>query len=539
MGQTPSSSAGNSNLPGQPSETPSKTCYYELLSVERTATQDDIKKAYRKKALELHPDRNFNDIERATRLFAEVQTAYEVLSDPQERAWYDSHRDAILRGTSGDSGSGAEAEKPVDVTTSEDVLSWFAQFSVQMSYEDSNPRGFYVVLRRAFAKLVDEEVVAAEWEGVNPIHYPAFGSANDTYESGSVRDFYLAWSSFSTRKNFSWCDAYCYTDAPDRKVKRWMEKENMRLRETARREFSDTVVSFVKFVQKRDPRFTPNTQTAAEREAALLKRSREQAARQRAENAKKRGEYKEANWTKVGEDEEKDGLEGDGENEEESEEEEEEEEEEVERWECIVCKKVFQSAGQMDAHEKSKKHTKAVQQLKRQMMKENKEFDLDRDVRGKDKPQDAELKFTPMDDDDAAVEDILDDMPGTEAQTDEETEHIPLTTEDDPEAEDRATDSEKPPTSETKSAPEPEPTADSDSDEYVSREKFSARILGEDEDLDGLSSGLASTAISDHEDSKSATKMGKAKAKRAKRAQKAAEAEEQKAQTTDVSFLEI
>lgn len=501
-----------------------------------------IKKAYRKKALELHPDRNFNDVERATQLFAEVQTAYEILSDPQEREWYDSHRDAILRGTDRDSGDGAAATaRPADVTTSENVLSWFIQFSTRMSYDDSNPRGFYAVLRQAFAKLADEEVVAAEWEGVDPIHYPAFGGASDTYESGSVREFYLAWSSFSSKKSFSWCDEHRYTDAPDRRVKRWMEKENMKLRETARREFNDTVVSFVKFVQKRDPRFTPNTQTEAERQAALAKLSREQAARQRAENAKKRGEYKEADWTKVGGDSEEDGLESNEEDEEKSEEEEEEEEVEVERWECIVCKKVFQSAGQMNAHEKSKKHTKAVQQLKRQMMKENKKFDLDRDVRGKEKPHDAEVELTPMDDDDdnAAMEDILDDMLKVEEHANEKAEHIPSTTEGGPEAEDRASDSEKPPASETKPAPELEPTADSDSDEYVSPEKFSARILGEDEDRDGLSSGLASTTISDHESSKPATKMGKAKAKRAKRAQKATEAEDQKSQTTDVSFFEI
>lgn len=47
-------------------------------------TESRIKKAYKRKALELHPDRNYNDTERATKLFAEVQAAYEILSDPQE-----------------------------------------------------------------------------------------------------------------------------------------------------------------------------------------------------------------------------------------------------------------------------------------------------------------------------------------------------------------------------------------------------------------------------------------------------------------------
>ncbi len=64
----------------------------------RSLTVGRIRRAYKRKALELHPDRNFNDVENATKKFAEVQTAYEILSDPQERAWYDSHRDAILGG---------------------------------------------------------------------------------------------------------------------------------------------------------------------------------------------------------------------------------------------------------------------------------------------------------------------------------------------------------------------------------------------------------------------------------------------------------
>jgi DnaJ family protein A protein 5 len=69
----------------------------DSIGITTQTDRDRIKKAYRKKALELHPDRNYGNVENATKKFAEVQSAYEILSDPQERAWYDSHRDAILR----------------------------------------------------------------------------------------------------------------------------------------------------------------------------------------------------------------------------------------------------------------------------------------------------------------------------------------------------------------------------------------------------------------------------------------------------------
>lgn len=74
-----------------------KVCYYQVLGVEFEATADEIKKAYRKRALELHPDKNIGKEEEANKKFTLLQEAYEVLSDAQERAWYDGHRDQILR----------------------------------------------------------------------------------------------------------------------------------------------------------------------------------------------------------------------------------------------------------------------------------------------------------------------------------------------------------------------------------------------------------------------------------------------------------
>lgn len=65
-----------------------KRDYYEILVVAKTASQDEIKKAYRKVAMQFHPDRNPNNKE-AEEKFKEAAEAYEVLSDPDKRAQYD------------------------------------------------------------------------------------------------------------------------------------------------------------------------------------------------------------------------------------------------------------------------------------------------------------------------------------------------------------------------------------------------------------------------------------------------------------------
>jgi molecular chaperone DnaJ len=65
-----------------------KRCYYESLSVERTASEGDIKAAFRKQAMACHPDRNPGDKE-AEHRFKEINEAYEVLKDPDKRAAYD------------------------------------------------------------------------------------------------------------------------------------------------------------------------------------------------------------------------------------------------------------------------------------------------------------------------------------------------------------------------------------------------------------------------------------------------------------------
>src|SRR5512132_4025507 len=74
--------------------------YYSVLGVERGASDDDIKKAYRKLAMTYHPDRN-NGSKEAEERFKEITEAYDVLRDPQKRAAYDRYGEAGLRGGGG------------------------------------------------------------------------------------------------------------------------------------------------------------------------------------------------------------------------------------------------------------------------------------------------------------------------------------------------------------------------------------------------------------------------------------------------------
>jgi molecular chaperone DnaJ len=80
-----------------------KRDYYEVLGVDKKASADEIKKAYRKKAIQYHPDKNPGDKE-AEEKFKEAAEAYDVLSNPEKRARYDQFGHAGVSGAAGNGG---------------------------------------------------------------------------------------------------------------------------------------------------------------------------------------------------------------------------------------------------------------------------------------------------------------------------------------------------------------------------------------------------------------------------------------------------
>ncbi|KAI0098812.1 DnaJ domain-containing protein [Nemania sp. FL0031] len=502
MGAQQSSTQGTSSSTSD--GLPKKTDYYELLGVDRTATDDEIKKAYRKKALELHPDRNFGDVDNATRKFAEVQAAYEVLSDPQERAWYDSHSDAILRGDDPADFDAAPEYHNVRLTTTDDIYTLMGRFNKSVPLDDS-PNSFFTILRETFDRLAEGEYAAADWEGLQPPEYPSFGESTD--DDAIAKAFYSRWSNFSTRLSFSWKDKWRLSDAPDRRVRRLMEKENKKLREDAIRDFNDAVRSLVIFVRKRDPRYVPNNQSEAERQKILRDSAAAQAARSRAANQEKMNSADAVpEWARSR-----------GDDEHVSEFSESEEESEVEEIECVVCNKTFKSEKQFEAHEKSKKHLKAVQQLKRQMKKEDANFDLSEAV--KSDPASPQEEAVVEEEEDRGVADAEDE--GTRTPHSQRSSGSP----------EAASRSNANPA--VSNSVMPNSDAESEDDDYASRDAVEARLIGKSDStpsdqgdgVEGIASKTADMTV--EEDKPPAKKIGMAKAKKQKKAARQAAAEQE------------
>uniref|UniRef100_V5ERK9 glutathione-specific gamma-glutamylcyclotransferase n=1 Tax=Kalmanozyma brasiliensis (strain GHG001) TaxID=1365824 RepID=V5ERK9_KALBG len=401
--------------------------YYDLLKVEQTATSDEIRKAYRKLALKHHPDKNPDNVEQANKIFHKLQEAYEILSDDTERAWYDQNRERLLNGEGPDlddeevfeafrSGA-AEAPQPTSSSrglTAKALLRFFDP-SLAKDLSDGD-NGFYATYRRLFERLAQEERIAAPYPGEekestipSSDSFPSFGYSHTPYSNAKgqeaavhqtpAKDFYSVFMNFQSRKSFGWFDKYDLRDAPDRRVKRLMEKENKRARDAARREFNDAVRQLAAFVRKRDPRykkFQSELNATGPGSTAELARRKAEAEKIRLEREARAQSYQAQSWQQPDyrfSDEEDEEEDEDEETEQGSDDEDDDAElagssealdplddPSISGWDCVACDKYFQSEAAFRNHERSAKHKKAVQKLQREMQDEEDELGLGLDA---------------------------------------------------------------------------------------------------------------------------------------------------------------
>lgn len=414
-----------------------KTCYYELLGVESTVTENELKKAYRKKALQLHPDKNRDNIEEATAKFSIVRAAYEVLSDPQERAWYDSHKNSILRDDD-DIIDDGDYDIIIPSISVDEILRYFNP-SLYTRIDDTQ-QGFYSVVEKLFERLAAEEVTHGKAQSLSDFQkykdddinnvsatdpefllYPRFGNSKNDYGT-QTRLFYNHWSNFLSVKLFNWKDEYRYSMAPDRRTRRLMERENKKLRDAARKEFNETIRNFVLFIKKRDPR-VKNGMEQYEKEK---KRKQQQELQDQVAEMKKQQKlknlieakngYAPQDWQQFSVDEleelqqilnEEYDISTDSSESESEFHDVETDDGFLHGFECIICNKVFKNKNQFETHETSNKHKKAVKKLKWEMYKEGIELGIDKDDMDLEDFETASSEFNSEDDDDVvSVEEV-------------------------------------------------------------------------------------------------------------------------------------
>lgn len=371
-----------------------KTDYYELLGVATNASDGDLKKAYRKKALQLHPDKNPDDVEGATAKFALVRAAYEVLADAQERAWYDSHKNQILN----DNDLSFDESKDEFFIPSISIDEIYRYFNPSYYTKvDDSQAGFYYVVGSLFGRLASEEISHGRYQNLphyetyqdnsseinalddSVLLYPRFGTSSSDYAS-QVRLFYNTWSAFQTCKNFTWKDEFRLSSAPDRKTRRLMEKENKKIRDGARKEYNEAIRNFVQFVKKRDPRVKKGLQEFEKtKKLKQLEEIEKNIKLNKQEKLRNSNQFEVQDWQKLSLQELNDleNMLDEEYNTDDSEYDEFNEMEDAEVFECIVCDKYFKNEKQFIIHEKSNKHRKALNKLKYQMRKEARELGLD------------------------------------------------------------------------------------------------------------------------------------------------------------------
>lgn len=316
-------------------------CYYEVIGVSQEATKEEIKKAYRRKALLCHPDKNSHRHEEAHEEFQLLQAAYEVLSDDGERKWYDRNRISLLKKKSPSSSTKQPNQHP------DDLLPFF-QTSAFSSFKDEDPNSFFAVYAEVFS-LLDEQVSR---KGKQRFY---FGTSTSAYVP-EIRDFYDHFMNFTTTKTFEefFCSSYDSSNS-NRRGRRQIEKELDRERQQLRRLYIERVRELAQWCRRRDPRYQRHLKWLADTANATAQKAKESLKAK--ETTTKTRAFEEPKWSQISVDQ----LER-AENEffTTSLEDELLDELEEELIICNPCNKTFKQHSQWKNHEKSKKHRQAL-----------------------------------------------------------------------------------------------------------------------------------------------------------------------------------
>ncbi|KAJ8306389.1 hypothetical protein KUTeg_016934 [Tegillarca granosa] len=295
-------------------------CHYEVLGVERDADADELKKVYRKLALKWHPDKNPDNLEECTAQFRLIQQAYEVLSDPQERAWYDKHREAILRGGMGRGGDYQD--------DSIDVFQYFNSSCYTGYGDDEN--GFYAVYEKVFKTIAEQDYVFLD-DKESDHEFPVFGNSTSDYEEALVK----------------------FVRKRDRRVQAYKKKLEERAEEVARKAVENKERQRQERLKMVENYKEVEWSAMSELESDL--------------------KQLEANYAQQFGDHVSDGEVGSNDDEEV----EEEEELYFDDLFCVACNRAFKSDKSFANHEKSKKHKENVALLKLHMEEEEDQLGLD------------------------------------------------------------------------------------------------------------------------------------------------------------------
>eukprot|EP00210_Caulerpa_lentillifera_P003003 g2867.t1 len=226
---------------------PSDKDYYKLLGLEQErwlATEEQILKAYRKTCLKMHPDKVGAQSDEAKLVaeekFKEIQQAYEVLSNETSRRLYDS----------------------MDVF--DDTLP-----------AECDPQDFIKVYRPAFRRY-------GKWSLNKEV--PDLGDEETSWEA--VSSFYDFWFGFKSWREFPHPDEEDPAQAECREHKRWIERQNLKLREKAKKDEAKRIREFVDSAYRIDPRVTKHRE--AEKQERLRKKKEKHLERQRAEETERK-----------------------------------------------------------------------------------------------------------------------------------------------------------------------------------------------------------------------------------------------------------